>query len=480
MDIIYLILTNLRRLLKNKKLLTLIILLFLLLNLFSLFNNVFAVSSGQNHSFSFDYNGTTYNITYCNRLDNKSSPYPTYFVLFDKQTNKPYRIIYHHQGQNFKYYYNSSGNLVIQKINNDCYFYVDLTSSNENNFTFGYQDLKYNRSDLTIDSSRYAIPYSSKPILNKDTNEEYKEFVWNDPSITTSVNSFKYWNFNNVEINGGTFDLNKGDMEFIVNYYNDIGSSEDSPFQKYETSTKIKLDKSSLFVNINEEDGQAFFTASIPRSELLKNVNIRNGAYIDIGLHGSYWASDLPNGEITCDIVESGISLVLNSNYEEDLQKEKESQQRQELIDNQKETNEKLDENNKKLEETNNNIKDTNDFLKNDNVPDDNEFNLPSVEVNDPTANFFDTMFMGLYNAINVEGNQQISFKIFSKDIVINSDDFNFLVGNEWAILRIILTSSWVFGIGIFILKDIRKMIDKIKSGNIESVASDDIKADMV
>ncbi len=41
MDIIYLILTNLRRLLKNKKLLTLIILLFLLLNLFSFFNNVF-------------------------------------------------------------------------------------------------------------------------------------------------------------------------------------------------------------------------------------------------------------------------------------------------------------------------------------------------------------------------------------------------------------------------------------------------------
>ncbi len=314
-----------------------------------------------------------------------------------------------------------------------------------------------------------------------DTLGDIESYIpFTKPSLETSINSFKYWNFNTVDINGGTFDLNKGDLEFIVSYYNQIESSEDNPFQKYETSTKIKLDKNSLFVNINEQNGQAFFTASIPRSELLKNVNIRNGAFIDIGLHGSYWASNLPNGEITCDIVESGISLVLDSKYEEDLQKEKESQQRQELIDNQKETNNKLDETNEKLEETNNNIKDTNDFLKNDNVPEDNEFNLPSVEVDDPTANFFDTMFMGLYNAINVEGNQQISFKIFSKDIVINSDDFNFLVGNEWGILRIILTSSWVFGIGIFILKDIRKMIDKIKSGNIESVASDDIKADMV
>lgn len=480
MDIIYLILTNLRRLLRKKKIITLIILLFLLLNLFSLFNNVFAVSSGQNHSFSFDYNGITYNITYCNRLDNKASPYPTYFVLFDKQTNKPYRIIYHHLGQNFKYYYDSSGNLVIQKINNDCYFYVDLTSSDGNNYTFGYQNLNYVRSDLVLDTSRYAIPYSSKPILNKDTSEEYKEFNWVEPTITTDLNSLKYWNFNSIDINGGTFDLNKGDLKFIISYYQTIENDGDSPFQTVEKSTSINLDKSSLFVSITEENGQAFFTASIPRSELLKEVNLRNGAFIDYGLHGSYWGSVLPNGDITCDIVETGISLVLNSNYEEDLQKEKESQERQELINNQKETNEKLDENNKKLEETNNNIKDTNDFLKNDNVPDDNEFNLPSVEVDDPTSNFFDTMFMGLYNSINVEGNQQISFKIFSKDIVINSDDFNFLVGNEWGILRVILTSSWVFGIGIFILKDIRKMIDKIKSGNIESVASDDIKADMV
>ncbi len=518
MDIIYLILTNLRRLLRKKKIITLIILLFLILNLLNLIFECSVKASSDNidnirhlivNAFSGKIGSYEYGTIDENAFNQDLGADKTLvlYFIYNNPTNKYFDIIVLMTG-NTAIKTGTNGFIKDNNANLEHIVYQNWRTADwrstvefkhiivDYNYNFiNYENSRiertpigsynintlFNINNITYDNLLMVSPNYKGTFLKIFPNfQERKIAYFKEPSIDTAVSSFKYWNFNSVEINGGSFDLNKGDMDFIISYYNQIGSSDESPFQKYETSTKIKLDKSSPYVNINEENGECFFTASIPRNELLKSVNLRNGAYIDIGLHGSYYASNLPNGEITFYSGETGISLVLDSNYEEDLQKEKESQERQELINNQKETNEKLDENNKKLEETNNNIKDTNDFLKNDNVPDDNEFNLPSVDIDDPTANFFDTMFICLYNAVNVEGNQQISFKIFSKDIVINSDDFNFLVGNEWGILRIILTSSWVFGIGIFILKDIRKMIDKIKSGNIDSVATDDIKADMV
>ena len=121
----------------------------------------------------------------------------------------------------------------------------------------------------------------------------------------------------------------------------------------------------------------------------------------------------------------------------------------------------------------------TNDFLKDDTV-DDSNFELPTVEVSDPTANFFDTLFTGLYGAFTSTGNKTISFKVINTDITINSSDFKFLIADEFTLLRYLLSTTWVVGIGMFILKDIRSMIEKIKNGDIEGIAKGDIKADMV
>ena len=131
------------------------------------------------------------------------------------------------------------------------------------------------------------------------------------------------------------------------------------------------------------------------------------------------------------------------------------------------------------IEGTTQAVEETNDFLK-DNTVDDTQFDMPTVEVSDPTANFFDTMFTGIYNAVTTDADKTINVELLGNSFTINSADFNFLQGSAWSLIRIILNAMWVIGIGLYILKDIRKMIDKIKDGNIENVTNDDIKADIV
>lgn len=131
------------------------------------------------------------------------------------------------------------------------------------------------------------------------------------------------------------------------------------------------------------------------------------------------------------------------------------------------------------IEGTTQAVEETNDFLK-DTTVDDSQFDMPTVQVNDPTANFFDTMFTGIYNAVTTNEDKTINISLLGNNITVNSADFDFLQGNSWSLIRIILSAMWTIGIGLYILKDIRKMIDKIKDGNIENVTNNDIKADIV
>ncbi len=303
-----------------------------------------------------------------------------------------------------------------------------------------------------------------------ETLEPYVPFVL--PSLKTSNDALKYWSFDYIEIDGGTFDLNKGEIYFAIAYNPTLESPDDSPFQKYEKSTKIYLSKNSPYVSFVEENGHAFFTAKIPRIDLLKNATLRNGGVLGYGLHGRYYEGTMPNGDVSFS-VNDNVLLVLDSNTEEDIENEKTSQQAQEIIETQKETNNKIDETNQKLDETN-------DFLKDDSVPSDSDFELPSIDVADPTTNFFDTLFTGLYNAISTTEEKEITFSVFNSEYSISSSDFNFLNNSKFAFLKSILSLLWIYRIGISILKDVRAIIDKIKKGDIDTAVTSDIKADMV
>ena len=142
------------------------ILLFLLFILFLLINNKV---NGTTEQFSYSYNNIDFTINFDN--DNTVN---TYFVICNKNTGIPERFIYHYSDNSFKYYYNEQGNLVIQKMDNDSYFYLNPKKTGDNTYFMQWGGFK--REDLTIDVNKSIIGYSNKPIVHKDTGEEYNKF----------------------------------------------------------------------------------------------------------------------------------------------------------------------------------------------------------------------------------------------------------------------------------------------------------------
>lgn len=120
------------------------------------------------------------------------------------------------------------------------------------------------------------------------------------------------------------------------------------------------------------------------------------------------------------------------------------------------------------------------DILTDTTDPDDDFFELPSVEVNDTTANFFDALFMGLYNAFNTEEDITLTIPIRDHNYTISTAQFNLMNNEGFNPLKAFFSALWVFGIGYWILKDIRKIFDRIKDGNVEGAVNEDVKANMM
>lgn len=131
----------------------------------------------------------------------------------------------------------------------------------------------------------------------------------------------------------------------------------------------------------------------------------------------------------------------------------------------------------------NNNIEDTNSFLKDDSYDKDNIIdNMPSSsEYSDPTEDGINNIFISLKNAFTSTETQTVRFYVpFSNGqyIDIPSD----LVTSKLPepILMLIQTFYWYI-IGKFIIKDIAKIVEKAKSGEILDSGSDgNIKTDLL
>lgn len=292
--------------------------------------------------------------------------------------------------------------------------------------TFEYSNIDIYRYTVdTLDTT--ALVYNANPIVT-------------NPYIVTESNTITNWSFENFQINLGSISLydninNLKNFTLLIDYhssYNDFDYSIDCTYY-LDTTNKI---------------------ITIPKNDLLTNYVVENFLLSFTLVSRGY------NSILTYDL--GSYSIII-------------SQQQADVINGQN----SMDNVNNSINNVNNSINDTNNFLKDETV-DDSQFELPSVEVADPTANFFDTMFTGLYNAVTSDTDKTINLQLFGNNINVSSSDFNFLTDNRWSLLRSILSSAWVFGIGSYILKDIRKMIDKIKDGDVENMSNEDIKADMV
>lgn len=137
------------------------------------------------------------------------------------------------------------------------------------------------------------------------------------------------------------------------------------------------------------------------------------------------------------------------------------------------------------LTDINNSIQAGNDKLDdiNDSITDSSissDFNLPESSTNDITASGFDSIFETIKNAFTTKNSKPLVINIPFTDKTFTIDSDTVYDGLNFGSLTNIINAFWYFVISLFIAKDILYKIQKLKSGDIESVETNNIKGDLL
>lgn len=122
-----------------------------------------------------------------------------------------------------------------------------------------------------------------------------------------------------------------------------------------------------------------------------------------------------------------------------------------------------------------------NNTITDSNVDDVPISDLPTDDTKDITQDGFNNLFNTIENLFTTGKSVDVVIKIpfTDKSFTINA---NTVYGDtsKLGAVKSFIQAWYYFFISLFIVKDINKKINKIKSGNIENVQSDDIKADIL
>lgn len=136
----------------------------------------------------------------------------------------------------------------------------------------------------------------------------------------------------------------------------------------------------------------------------------------------------------------------------------------------------------KKIQDSIKNSTDSiNNTITDSNVDDVPVSDLPTDDTKDITQDGFNNLFNTIENLFTTGKSVDVVIKIpfTDKSFTINA---NTVYGDtsKLGAVKSFIQAWYYFFISLFIVKDINKKINKIKSGNIENVQSDDIKADIL
>lgn len=136
----------------------------------------------------------------------------------------------------------------------------------------------------------------------------------------------------------------------------------------------------------------------------------------------------------------------------------------------------------KKIQDSIKNSTDSiNNTITDSNVDDVPISDLPTDDTKDITQDGFNNLFNTIENLFTTGKSVDVVIKIpfTDKSFTINA---NTVYGDtsKLGAVKSFIQAWYYFFISLFIVKDINKKINKIKSGNIENVQSDDIKADIL
>lgn len=127
----------------------------------------------------------------------------------------------------------------------------------------------------------------------------------------------------------------------------------------------------------------------------------------------------------------------------------------------------------------NNSINNVDSSINNSDVSADSS-TLPSDNTSDITSDGFDNIFAQLYNTFTsgTAKDLVITIPFTKKSFTINTAN---VYGNaDLGFVKTLIQLFWYFVISYFIVQDVGKKINKIKSGNIEDVQEDNIKEDLL
>lgn len=129
--------------------------------------------------------------------------------------------------------------------------------------------------------------------------------------------------------------------------------------------------------------------------------------------------------------------------------------------------------------EINNSVKNVDTSINNSDVSADSS-SLPSDSTTDITADGFNNIFNQLYKTFTTQTAQDlvITIPFTKKSFTINSSTV--YSGAKLGFVKTLIETFWYFVISYFIVQDIAKKINKIKSGDIENVQQDNIKEDLL
>lgn len=344
------------------------------------------------------------------------------------------------------------------------------------NYSNGYHYLVFNDiSNIeTISSDTFRFSSSS---FSQYGNDVFSEPIYNKTASLIPYNNETFENLNVYFYGGntGNSELNNPSIKapFIVNDENNLSSGT---FQ-YLTinsggynSTNFKDFYLLTFdYNANDDSYENF----LPKSEILiTNKTNDNGYSVYQNSDGSYLFT-LPSNLLKLDFRN-------NRNYSLKLAYKEKTEFEGQVI----ETWNYIQEvyftvtGMTVQDSVDNGFSDIEDDLTSSDI--DIDSNLPNDNTTDITSSGFDSIFNTIYNTVSGTNSNPlvITLPFVNKSFTISKET---VYGNlDLGLLGTLINTVWFFLVSVFIVKDISKKINKIKSGEIDNIENNNIKEDML
>lgn len=336
-------------------------------------------------------------------------------------------------------------------------FYV--TNSPGNTFFAGTSVLLYSGSTI------YGYLSNTGNLSGVNFPSTAYEYIPPSPYIE-NINDISNWSFDNLIINGGG----------VNPYYSVIDNNIE---YQYFRTFKLEITYEGV---VYTTDLRQYATAydndyvifTIPKNELSNHFNVYNGNNIQFDLFVQ--PDDNPNSTGNWSSYSLGTyTFNLTTEEQDKINNDSDKQLLGNINDNINTTNNNINNLNNTQQQTNNKIDNLTESITS------SDFNESEAEglfanfgqgmvITDNTH--LEELFLILYNAFcnNQIINLEFDMPFTNNHVVISSENISF--NYPQALVNIVHLFVWGM-IGLYIIKDIRTMINKVAEGNIENVSSD-------